>query len=155
MRINDDIGSESLASERHILMTILNTARSLLSVARREFVANLRNTHRSDTNLTELVALAVQRQHHLIDNSRFRVTQKCRRVLLGEALRVSIQLSSNNSNYFHILQFQKRITIYLIVVLRQRNRFANDHIIAGHTNSRRNNTIVVQFVVERITHTLA
>lgn len=92
MRINDNVRSESLARERHVLVSILNAARSLLTVTRRKLVADLRNAHGAHANFAELVALAVERQHHLIDDARLRVTQESRCVLLRETLGVAIQL---------------------------------------------------------------
>ena len=47
------------------LLSVPNAARSLLSVTTCKLVANLWSFHGSDTDLTELVALLVDRHHHL------------------------------------------------------------------------------------------
>lgn len=47
------------------LLSVTNTASSLLSVATGKFVTDLWNLHRSNTNLTKFVSLLVSCKHHL------------------------------------------------------------------------------------------
>lgn len=122
VRVDDDVGSQALASERHILLAVLNSARTLLTVTGGEFVANLRDADRADANLAKLVALGVQRQHHLVHNARLRVTQESGRVSFRELFSGALQV---------------------VVVLRKSDRFANNHVIARHTKSRCNDAVVV------------
>lgn len=69
VRVHDDVRIDALLRERHVLLAIGDTARSLLSVARTEFVANLRNTHLPHAHGHALGTLAVRSQHHSVDNT--------------------------------------------------------------------------------------
>lgn len=66
-------------------------------------------------DLTELVALLVQRHHHLIHDSSLTGSQEGATVPLGVAPVGALQL---------------------IFVLRQRHRLPNDHVLTRHTNTR-------------------
>ena len=59
MRIDDDIWHHAVRSRRHILGVEDHPARSLLTMARREFVADLWNTVLAHAHLGEGIALAV------------------------------------------------------------------------------------------------
>ena len=48
-----------------LYLSVHDSHGSLLSVPGREFVSDLRQTHGADANLHELVAVRVQREHHL------------------------------------------------------------------------------------------
>lgn len=113
MRVDDNVGRQTFACEWHVLVSILNTTCSLLSMPRGKFITNLRDTHRSHTNLAELVALAVQRQHHLIDNTRFGITQKRRCVTFGIVFDLALQLRCGHKYEFcsvliHLMTIEKK-----------------------------------------------
>ena len=58
-----------------------------------ELVADLRYPDGSDPDLGELVAIVVERQHHLVHDARLRVTQERGGVTLGEPLGRTLQLA--------------------------------------------------------------
>lgn len=96
-------------------------------------ITDLWNSHRSHTDLAELVAVVVDRDHDRIDDTGLAVTQERTGITFHELLRRGVQL---------------------ILVLWQHNRFTDDHIITGHTGARRNDAVVLQLVVDRISHAL-
>lgn len=67
--VDDDVGCDTLSGERHILLTVGDTNRTLLTVARRELVSNLGNTSRPYANLDELLAFRVRRDEDLVDDT--------------------------------------------------------------------------------------
>ena len=69
MWIDDNIGDDTLLGPWHILLTVGDTDRSLLTVTRRELVADLRDTNRSYAHLDELVIVLGGGEHHLIDDT--------------------------------------------------------------------------------------
>lgn len=74
------------------LLPIANTARSLLSVPTGELVAYLRYLDGAYTDLTELVSLLVDGNHHLVNDARLRATHEHTAVSLREALGCALQL---------------------------------------------------------------
>lgn len=64
------------------LHTISDPTGALLAVTTRKLISNLRNPHRSNFDLTELVAILVHREHHLIDDSGLTGTQECASITL-------------------------------------------------------------------------
>ena len=64
-------------TEDHVLLAVLNSARSFLSVAGGELVTDLRDPHRPDANLDELVGVGVQGHHHLVHDTSLRVSEIC------------------------------------------------------------------------------
>ena len=64
-------------TEDHVLLSVLNSARSFLSVAGGELVTDLRDPHRPDANLDELVGVGVQGHHHLVHDTSLRVSEIC------------------------------------------------------------------------------
>lgn len=94
VRIDNNVGCKTFAGERHVFLPVLNSACTLLSVTRRKFVADLRNTHAAHSDLAEFISFAVQRQHHLIDYTSFAVSQKSRCIAFGETFRRTIQLKN-------------------------------------------------------------
>ena len=65
MGIDDDVWSDSLTAEDHVLLAVLDAAGTLLSVAGGELVTDLRDSHRPHPDLDELVGLRVESDHHL------------------------------------------------------------------------------------------
>lgn len=94
MEIDNDVGCETLTGERRVLLPILNSACTLLSVTRRKLVADLWDAHAAHANFTELVSLAVQRQHYLIDYPSLAVAQKGGCVAFRKTLRRTVQLKA-------------------------------------------------------------
>lgn len=76
----------------HYLLPVGDTTGSFLSVATGELVSNLWRLDGPDTDLTELVALLVQRDHHLVNNARLTPPHEHARVTLGEPLGGTLQL---------------------------------------------------------------
>ncbi len=65
MRVNDEIGTNTLAGKRHVFHSEQHAACALLTVTGGELVANLRRLHSPHLHLDELVALVANAQHHL------------------------------------------------------------------------------------------
>ena len=83
-------------------------------------------------NLGELIPLLVDRDHDLIDDSRFRGSKESGGVLFRESLVGRVQF---------------------VVIFRHRQSFAQNDVIAGDTSAGRNETVLVQFIVDGVTHT--
>ena len=66
-------------------------------MSRGELVTDLRDADGAHPDLGELVAVVVERQHHLVHDTRLRVTQERGRVSLGEPLRRALQLSKSSA----------------------------------------------------------
>ena len=69
MRIDNDIWTDSFASENHVLLSILDSASTFLTMPRSKFVSDLRNSHGSDANFDEFEAVLVQSHHDLINDT--------------------------------------------------------------------------------------
>lgn len=94
------------------LLSVGDTTGSFLSVATSELVADLRRLDGPDADLTELVALLVQRNHHLVNNSCLAPPHEHARVTLGEPFGGTLQLCERENVqwvrfYFIKLQFHK------------------------------------------------
>ena len=63
--VHDEVGSDALARERHVLLVVGDATRTLLPVATGKLVPYLWNPDRTNSNLAELVAVLVNGQHHL------------------------------------------------------------------------------------------
>lgn len=92
------------------LLSVGDTTGSFLSVATSELVADLRRLDGPDADLTELVALLVQRNHHLVNNSCLAPPHEHARVTLGEPFGGTLQLCERENVqwvrcYFIKLQF--------------------------------------------------
>lgn len=83
VRVDDDVGRDSLGRERHVLLTVRDSDCSLLTVTRGKLVSNLRHSSRSDSNLDKLGTVGVGGDEDLVDNTLLR----CER---GEKARVSL-----------------------------------------------------------------
>lgn len=89
----------------------------------------MKSTH---PDFAELVTLLVQCHHHLIHNSSFTGSQKGATIPFGVAPVSAVQL---------------------IFILWQRHRFPNDHVLARNTNARCDETVIIQFFVDGVSHT--
>lgn len=83
-------------------------------------------------DLTELVPLLVQSHHDLVHNAGLTGPQEGAAVPLGVALVGAVKL---------------------VVIFWQRYGLTDDHILTGHTNAGRNQSVVVQFVIDGVPHT--
>lgn len=92
VRIDNNVGCKTFARKRHVFLPVLNSACTLLPMARRKFVADLRNTYTAHSDLAKLVSFAIQCQHHLIDYTSLTVSQESRRVAFRKTFRCTIQL---------------------------------------------------------------
>lgn len=72
VRVDDDVGRDSLGRERHVLLTVRNSDRSLLTVTRGKLVSNLRHSSRSDSDLNELGTVGVGGDEDLVDDTLLR-----------------------------------------------------------------------------------
>ena len=86
----------------------------------------------SHPDLAELVALLVQSHHHLVHDAGLAGPQEGAAVSLGVAPVGALQL---------------------VVVLRQRHRLPDDHVLAGDTDAGRDEPVVVELVVDGVSHT--
>ncbi len=80
----------------------------------------------------------VSQTFYLIDNAGLGGSQEGARVLLGVLLGHAAALRGRG-----------------IVLVGQRQRLANDHVVTAHTNAGRNDTIVLQLVVDGVAHARA
>ena len=69
VRVHDEVGRDPLAGERHVLLVVGDPARALLPVPAGKLVPDLGDADRAHANLAELVAILVDRQHHLHNNN--------------------------------------------------------------------------------------
>ena len=65
VRVHDEVGGDPLAGERHVLLVVGDPTRTLLAVPTGKLVPDLRYADRANSDLAELVAILVDRQHHL------------------------------------------------------------------------------------------
>lgn len=86
----------------------------------------------SHPDLAEFVALLVQGHHHLVHDTSLAGSQKGAAVPFGVAPVGTVQL---------------------VVVLRQCHSFPYDHVLARDTNAGRYKAIVVQLVIDGVSHT--
>lgn len=94
-----------------------------------DVICSMKSTH---PDFAELVTLLVQCHHHLIHNSSFTGSQKGATIPFGVAPVGAVQL---------------------IFILWQRHCFPNDHVLARNTNARCDETVVIQFFVDGVSHT--
>ena len=67
--VDDQVGTDTLLSERHVFLAVGHTDCTLLAVPRSKLVANLWNTDRSHFDLGEPVAIFIRGQYHLVDHA--------------------------------------------------------------------------------------
>ena len=65
MGVHDEVGGDALAGERHVLLVVGDATGPLLPVATGKLVSYLGDSNGADSDLAELVAVLVDRQHHL------------------------------------------------------------------------------------------
>ena len=80
MRIDDDIRHHAGGSARHVLRVDNHSTRSLLSVARAELVANLRDAVLANTDLRKGVALAVPVLEDAVNPARLIIAHRARHI---------------------------------------------------------------------------
>lgn len=97
MGIDNNVGCKAFTGKRHVFLPVLNSACTLLSVTRRKFVADLRNTYATHSDFAKFISFAVQRQHHLIDYTGFAVSQKSRRIAFRKTFRCTVQLKDKET----------------------------------------------------------
>merc|ERR1719361_3101566 len=86
------MSGEIFAGEQHVLLSVLNAEGSFLSVSTGELVSDLRDSHGSHTDLSELVTLHIECQHDLVHDSGLGVPEKGAGVSLGVSMCLAFQL---------------------------------------------------------------
>jgi hypothetical protein len=79
------------------LLPVLDTTGTLLTMPRGKFISNLRDPNWPNANLAELVALRVKRQHHLVHNSCFTVTEECAGISFCKSFCCTFQLENSQT----------------------------------------------------------
>ena len=77
------------------LLSVLDTTSTLLTMSRSKLVSNLRDSNWTNTNLTELVALRVECQHHLVHYTCFTVAEECAGISFCKLFRCAFQLKNS------------------------------------------------------------
>ena len=65
--VDDDVGGDALAREQHVLLSVLDTARTLLSVSTGELVSDLGCLDGAHLDLDQATHLLVRGQHDLVN----------------------------------------------------------------------------------------
>ena len=91
VRVHDDIRNDAVLREGHVFLPVRHSDRSLLSVSRAQFVADLRDAYRAHLHLHEAEASLVGGQHHLVHDAALRVPQP-RAAVLQVGASVHVQL---------------------------------------------------------------
>ena len=118
VRVDNDVRDYALAGERHVLLAVRHTDRSLLTVPRCEFVTNLRYADVADTDLREAVPLLRSADQNVVDDPALVRLHGCTAVSLGVARR----------------GIHHRV---------RRRRLSNEHIISGHASAGSAQAIVI------------
>jgi hypothetical protein len=82
VRVDDDVGRDALARERHVLLSVVDAHRALLPVTRRKLVSDFRNTNRAHSDLSESIAVGINCHHDLVYDPTLRRARERRRVTL-------------------------------------------------------------------------
>ena len=128
VRVNNQIWHNTFLCERKILLSIGHSTSSFLTVPRRKLISNLRGFDGSGLDFDEqIIRGIIFCEHHLIDNTIFRVSSSLRSVLVG--------LSNVGSG-----------TIQRII-RRRLNNFTDNDIISREFSSRADEAIMVKFIV--------
>ena len=127
--VNDQIRNNTLSSERHILLSVSDTDRALLSVTRRKLVANLRDLGCSNPDFDVAHAVLVSRNDYRIDNAAFCASQRRGRVALDM---LDLPLAKFG------------------IVRRDRRRLSDDDVLTGDSYARRNNAISIKLIVRAV-----
>lgn len=131
--VDDDVGGDALAGEQHVLLSVLDTTRTLLSVSTGELVTDLRNSDGANSDLGELGPVNIERQHDLVHDTSLGVPQEGAGVSLGVSLCLALQL---------------------IVIFWQSDGLTNDDIFSGHPETRGNYSVIIQLVIDGCSHSL-
>ena len=132
MGVDDQIGRHTLASKRHVLLSVSNTNRTLLSVTRCKLVSDLGNLGGPHTDLDELQIVVTGGNKDLVHDAAFRASQRRRHVHLGVGL-------GSLTKFFGLWC--------------QRCRLSDNNIFTGNTNTRSNDTIFVDLIIRSFPHT--
>mmetsp|Transcript_10451 Transcript_10451/g.26303 ORF Transcript_10451/g.26303 Transcript_10451/m.26303 type:complete len:451 (-) Transcript_10451:2197-3549(-) len=130
--IHDDVWTDTLHGEWHVLLSIGDAHRTLLSVTTTELVTDLRNANTAHAHLHKLVAVAVGGEHHAVDNTALTAAHRRAVVLLHEA--------------------RGTLSIHTVVLLLQWTGLAHDDVVTGDTCARRDQTVRVDLVVVGVPH---
>mmetsp|Transcript_59656 Transcript_59656/g.129706 ORF Transcript_59656/g.129706 Transcript_59656/m.129706 type:complete len:456 (-) Transcript_59656:728-2095(-) len=124
--VHDNVGSDSLTCERHVLLLVCDSTSSFLSVTRGEFVADLGDANRAHSNLDELEPrVGVGGEHDLVNHANLVVTRTDGLIQLD--LLVALELDDLG--------------------------LADDHVVLRHADTRRAQPVLVDLVVvDRFQH---
>ena len=122
--INDDIWSNTIRSIRHIALWNNISNGTLLTVPRRELVANDWLPHRSKTHLGKLVSIAIPVNVILVYKRLFRSAENLALVLILDKLGMVIaifldgcNLGNNNITIFHkSVLWNDTAAVYLVII---------------------------------------
>ncbi|KAH3659291.1 hypothetical protein OGATHE_006175 [Ogataea polymorpha] len=126
MRVDDQVWNNALCRERHVFMSIRDTYGTLLTMSRGKLVSNLRHLGRSHSDLGELESFGVGGQKHLVNDSALSCSQWSRGV-----------------SFCVVFGSLPK----LLCVWWNRNGFTNDNIVSGNTNTRSNQSVIVELFV--------
>ncbi|RNA27889.1 hypothetical protein BpHYR1_036545 [Brachionus plicatilis] len=136
VRVDDQVGRDAFARERHVLHLVEHAAGALLAVTRRKLVSDLRRLHSSYFNFDKFVSFVAHAHKHLVDDAGLGRAQKGARVLFGEL-------------------FDGGRIAELVFVLGQGQGLANDDVIAADARARRYDAVVLQLFVDGVSHARA
>mmetsp|Transcript_33705 Transcript_33705/g.69615 ORF Transcript_33705/g.69615 Transcript_33705/m.69615 type:complete len:230 (+) Transcript_33705:886-1575(+) len=123
--VDDEVGADALARERHVVLPVRDSDRALLPVAGGELVADLWNAHRPHLDLDEaLSGLVVGSEQHLVDGAVLVVAEASGGVALGGLRRLVV-----------------------LVLLRHQRRLADDDISVADVLPGVHEPVHVQLVV--------
>src|SRR5689334_9762140 len=92
MRVDDDVGSDAVRGEWHVLLSVGDTDRTLLTVSGRKLVSDLGHSSTPDLDLDEFVTLPIRGDHDLVDDTLLGRLERRRDVPLLVQLRALSQL---------------------------------------------------------------
>lgn len=92
VRVDDDVWSDSLTCERHIFLSIPNSACTFLTVSTGKFISNLWGFCGSYADFAELVSIVVPCDHNLINDTIFAAAHEYTCIPFGVASLASFEL---------------------------------------------------------------
>mmetsp|Transcript_10927 Transcript_10927/g.19942 ORF Transcript_10927/g.19942 Transcript_10927/m.19942 type:complete len:225 (-) Transcript_10927:2758-3432(-) len=130
MRVDNDIRHNTLARERHILLTVTHSNRTLLTMPRCKLVSHLGNTDVTDANLRETVPLLRRADENIVDDS----------IFIGLHGGTAISLGVTRGGVGHLVGG---------------GRLSDEDVVSGDTGAGRGQAIVVEFAVISVLHSSA
>mmetsp|Transcript_16479 Transcript_16479/g.64296 ORF Transcript_16479/g.64296 Transcript_16479/m.64296 type:complete len:1268 (+) Transcript_16479:614-4417(+) len=127
VRVDDEVRRDALHREGHVVLAVGDADRSLLAVARRELVSDLRRAHRAHAHVDQLVAVLGRRDHHLVHDAVLAAPQGHRGVLLGVARSLRLEV--------------------VAAVRRDGGGLADDDVVARHLYARRDEAVLLELGV--------